>query len=688
MSHDDSRQGAWIIDTGDNLAAQPETARRSARTKLRAAPETDLPGDDPLLADPPGLGSSGSESPGPGPDLSESGSAGRDLPDRNFPGGNSSDRNSSHRNFSGRDLSGRTSQGLRSGWDWLAAWAVSHQRALAAATVYLVGSLVVTRHLWAHPGNLLNAANPGDQIKFEWMLGEAARSLLHPHNPLFSSTLSTGGGTNLIANTSILFFGYVFAPVTLLFGAGLSYLLIIAGNIVATAVVWRWFFRRHVTDSEPAAFVGGLFLGFSPAMMTHSLGHPNLTAQWLIPIMLHLVLGLYRSERRVRDGIVLGVLVFVQFFIAEEPLLLLAISLVLFLLGCALFSPKLVGIHWRGLLTGGVSAMVTAGALLAYPVYFQFDGPMASMGVPFSVPFFSQDLAGYLQFPNQSLGGNPGATTGYWPGLTEQAALFGGPLVVLFLLGSIGFAYRTAVRASLVSVFVLVALSLGPTVHNGGKLSSIPSLWMHLQNLPLFQDSLPVRMALAITPFVGYILVIVIEQATQAPKLWRLPFYAIIAAALVPLVPRPIAAVTSPPTPAFITQDDYHSCISGGRSLLTVPADNWNPLMWTASLTDEVPLAQAPFVYPAGPTDKTAVFGSAGRETGSLLGQVENSGTVVPATSSLRASVSSDLQYWNTGCVVLIHTATNYTALREELVALLGQPTTVYSDLDVWSVRE
>jgi len=115
--------------------------------------------------------------------------------------------------------------------------------ALAAAAVYLAGSLIVTRHLWPHPGSLLNAANAGDQMKFEWMLGEAARSFLHPHNPFFSSIIGVGaanGGTNLIANTSILLFGYLFSPITLLFGAGLSYLLIIAGNIVATAVAWRW----------------------------------------------------------------------------------------------------------------------------------------------------------------------------------------------------------------------------------------------------------------------------------------------------------------------------------------------------------------------------------------------------------------------------------------------------------------
>lgn len=576
----------------------------------------------------------------------------------------------------------------RSGWGRFRDWALSHQNALAALVVYLAGAIIVTRHLWPHPGGLLNAANPGDQMKFEWMLGEAARSLLHPHNPLFSSTMGigVGGGTNLIANTSILLFGYLFAPITLLFGAGLSYLLIITGNLVATAVTWRWFFRRHVTESEPAAFIGGLFLGFSPSMISHSLGHPNLTAQWLIPIMLHIILGLHRSEHRVRDGVILGVLVSAQAFVAEEPLFLLAISLVVFLLGCAVFSPRLVLVHWRGMAIGGLVAVGTCVVLLAYPLYFQFAGPFSYVGVPFSVPYFAQDLFGYLQFPNQSLGGDLNATV-LAPGATEQAALFGGPLVVLFLLACIAFAHRVAVRASLLCVFVLVALSLGPTVHVNGSPSALPAVWAGLQNLPVFEDSLPVRIAMAITPFVGYVLVIIIEEATRLPRAaWRLPCYAVIAAVLIPLTPRPIVAQAAEPTPSFFTQGAYRDCVSGGRSLVTVPSDDWSPLLWTASLTDEVPLAQSPFVYPDGAPDKKAVFGSSGRELFAVLGPVESNGTLVPVSTDQHAAVFSDLQYWSAGCVLLIHSAPKYTALRAELDDLLG-PATAYDNVDVWTVH-
>jgi hypothetical protein len=574
-------------------------------------------------------------------------------------------------------------------WGRIQDWAAGRQNALAAAVVYLAGSLIVTRHLWPHPGSLLNAANAGDQMKFEWVLGEAARSLLHPHTPLFSSTMGVGalnGGTNLIANTSILFFGYLFSPITLLFGAGLSYLLIIAGNIVATAVAWRWFFRAHVTTSEPAAFVGGLFLGFSPSMMSHSLGHPNLTAQWLIPIMLHIILSLHRSEHRVRDGVILGVLVFAQFFIAEEPLFLLGISLIVFLLGCAIFSPSLVRMHWRGMAIGGLAALGTCVVLLGYPLYFQFAGPLSSVGVPFSVPYFSQDLAGYLQFPNQSLGGNLTDAV-FAPGATEQAALFGGPLVVLLLLACIAFVDRIAVRASALCVLVLVALSLGPSVHVGNNPSTLPALWAGLQNLPLFEDSLPVRMAMALTPFAGYLLVIVIEQATRVPRAaWRLPCYAIIVAVLIPLTPRPIVAQAAEPTSLFFTLGDYKNCISGGRSLVTVPSEDWTPLLWTASLTDEVPLAQSPFVYPDGAPDKKAVFGSSGRELFAVLGQVASTGANVPVTDQLRTAVNSDLRYWSAGCVLLIHSATKYSALKTELDSFLRQAT-VYDNVDVWSVH-
>ncbi|HEY0805893.1 MAG TPA: hypothetical protein VGD84_12540, partial [Pseudonocardiaceae bacterium] len=220
-----------------------------------------------------------------------------------------------------------------------------------------------------------------------------------------------------------------------------------------------------------------------------------------------------------------------------------------------------------------------------------------------------------------------------------------------------------------------------------GNPSTLPALWAGLQNLPVFEDSLPVRMAMAITPFVGYLLVIIVEQATRVPNAaWRMPCYAVIAAVLIPLTPRPIVAKAAEPTPSFFTRGDYKNCVSDGRSLVTVPSDDWTPLLWTASLTDDVPLAQAPFVYPDGAPDKKAVFGTSGRETFALLGQVASNGTHVPVTVDLFASVHSDLQYWHAGCVLLIHSANKYSALRQELDTLLGQAT-VYDNVDVWSVH-
>ena len=92
----------------------------------------------------------------------------------------------------------------------------------------------------------------------------------------------------------------------------------------------------------------------------------------------------------------------------------------------------------------------------------------------------------------------------------------------------------------------------------------------------------------------------VVERAARAPRL--------IAATLVPLTPRPIVAVATPPTPTFITQGDYRSCITGGRSLLTVPSDNWQPLLWTASLTDEVAIATSKAPPSSGTTTGSPVL--------------------------------------------------------------------------------
>ena len=203
---------------------------------------------------------------------------------------------------------------------------------LPISLVYLGVAMFLTWKLLFHPVASVLAGNPYDQFYFEWQLTAVEHALTHFQNPLFTHALNAPDGMNLAANPQIIGPAAVLTPITALFGAPVSFALLTTFNLAATATTWRWFLRRHVVRTETAAFVGGLFLGFSPSMMSHSLAHPNLAGQWLVPLILAGVMRLREPERRLRNGIVLGVLITAQVFVGEELLLLTAMGVTLFLL--------------------------------------------------------------------------------------------------------------------------------------------------------------------------------------------------------------------------------------------------------------------------------------------------------------------------------------------------------------------
>ncbi len=85
--------------------------------------------------------------------------------------------------------------------------------------------------------------------------------------------------------------------------------------------------RRWVSWA-PAAFVGGLFYGFCPFILVSlTQGWFNLGTAFIPPLILLCLDELFLRQKRrpVLVGVVLGLLVVLQFFISTEILLIVAI---------------------------------------------------------------------------------------------------------------------------------------------------------------------------------------------------------------------------------------------------------------------------------------------------------------------------------------------------------------------------
>ncbi|MFI5910350.1 DUF6541 family protein [Dactylosporangium sp. NPDC051541] len=383
--------------------------------------------------------------------------------------------------------------------------------AAVALLSYVVCSVLVLQHLWADPQGRMFADNTQDQIFFEWVLTHAARLFTHGDNPFFTDQLNAPDGVNLMANTSVLGLALPFAPITLLFGAGVTLVLMDTIALAGTAIAWYFILSRHVVRSRVAAYIGGLFCGFAPSMISQSTAHPNIAGQFLIPFIVWNILRLREPGSAVRRGLVLGAVVLYQCFINEEILFLTAVALFVFLVSY---------LHPREYLPSLKAAMPAiaigagaAGVLLAVPLYHQFFGPQAYHGLPDFVHGFSSDLASFKEFSRRSImAPDDLSVIDKMGGPTEENTFFGWPLIGLLLAGTVALWRQRAARALFITAVVFSLLSLGTVIKYKGEETTWHGPWNWVHELPLFDSVVPTRLGVAIAPLLGVLLAILVDR--------------------------------------------------------------------------------------------------------------------------------------------------------------------------------
>ena len=552
--------------------------------------------------------------------------------------------------------------------------------------VYIACAVALTYRLLLHPVAGILAGNPYDQQYFEWQLTWVEHAMLHFQNPFFSHALNAPDGMNVLGNPQIIGPAAVLTPITWLFGSSVSFALLTTWNIAATACTWRWFLRRDVVQSETAAFVGGLFMGFSPSMMSHTLAHPNLAGQWLVPVILSRVLRLRERERILRNGIVLGLLVAAQVFVGEELLLLTALGVTFFLVSYAAMRPRQVRAEGLVFLKGAGISILTAVIALAYPLTFQFFGPMSFKGIPFDVAYYSADLKSYGVYPNLELWGDPDKLDKLAPGNTEQAALVGWALLLVVAALAAWCLRKVSVIALLIATAVLVLMSVGPTpVFNQGPLPwpfGPHGIWTHIEKWPLFSSSLPIRDALAISWIIGILLAVGLDKAVAHRFYWlRGLAVGAVVTALIPLIPRVFDVSDRPAIPKFFTSSDWKTCVSSGRNTIVgVPlsggGDRTN-MTWSIAADDAFDIPQGPVMAPTSASDKQVEWGKPDSQmlwTAQWLTYINNNGggATPQITDSIKDRVAKDMAIWHASCVVVADDNQNRDALKVFLDGILG----------------
>ncbi len=563
----------------------------------------------------------------------------------------------------------------------------------AVPLIYLLGGIYLNIHLWLDPNHRLQTDNIQDQGFFQFVLAHAARSVTHLSNPLFDGRINWPDGVNMMANTSVLALAVPLTPVTLLLGPGVAFALLVTLATALTATTWYYVLSRYVVGSRVAAFVGASFIGFAPGFVSQSNGHPNVAAQFLVPLILLQVAKLRDATRPVRTGLLLGLLVTLQAFINEEVLLLTAVVAALMVLVYGLARRA----ELRAALPGGLRGLAAGGALgavlLAYPLWFQFFGPQHYTAVPaLSISYYS-DVGSYFNYPSRSIGGAP--SSGYYmiSHPAEQNSFYGWPLLILALVIAIWQWRRLQARIAIVVAVFFGLMSLGPKIVVYNHNTHVPGPFRLVNWLPVIDSVVPIRVALMVIPALGVLIAIGLEQVLRARagsgpprKIWLAAFVA----ALLPLFPMPLRVQPAPQEPRFIAAGTWRQYVGPGQSVVLAPLPDIGHVdgqRWNAAQGLDLPMIGGYFLGPGVGPHARALYGALPRPTQTLLNNVDTSGKPLDITEVDREHMIEDLRYWRAAVVVVDSGARHPNLVRTAVTDLLQTEPQLIDGAWVWDVR-
>jgi hypothetical protein len=341
---------------------------------------------------------------------------------------------------------------------------------VAAGVSYVGLGVLLWGEAWTQGASTHTLCGCGDPALFLWFFQWPATALAHGHSPFYSSALFHPGGTNLLAQTSVLGLSVPLIPVTWIWGPVAS--LNVASTLApALSAFFCFVVLRRWVRWMPAAYLGGLLYGFSPFVLTSlQFAHLMTAALMLLPLILAVLDDIVVRQRHSArwGGVALGVLLAAQFFISSELLAvvaLLVVAVTLVLVGVTLVVDRAaLRARLPHALESIVMAAVVGGVLLIYPVWFALDGRAHLPGLIWPNIGAIGGYNGSSFVTGGSLHGSnllTGGFTGYEGTALPSSAYLGWGLLIVLALGLlVWFRDRRIVFFGFLLAFC-VAISLG-----------------------------------------------------------------------------------------------------------------------------------------------------------------------------------------------------------------------------------
>ena len=565
-------------------------------------------------------------------------------------------------------------------------WIARHPAPLVLCA-FLAAAVALNWRLWAGLGTMSALGDPGlaDNDLMAWFTRYAADAVARGHLPaLVTAGLNAPRGIPLMWNNSVLFPAVTLAPVTLLAGPLASLTVLATLGYAGSAAAMYWLLRRHGA-SVLAGGLGGAVFGFSPGLLNAGVGHYGMQFAVLAPLMIEAVASIITGRgRALATGAWLGVLAAAQLFTGEEMLTDVAVASLVLLLVLAASRPSELRARLAGTAAGLATGAAVALLLCAHALWAQFRGPLAEHGTPWKIADHGNSLGAFVN-PQAQLVFHTASSAAYaashLAGSSEYLAYLGPPLLILVAAVTLWYWRDLRVRSAGVTWAVLEALSLGV---NGPLL---PFHW--LQALPLLGDTFPSRLSVLADGAAAAVLAFGLDLAwSSVPRTAGFPRRAAPAVvallAVLPLVPRPVAAVPGARVPAAWGAVFTRLRLPPGADALVVPlpySQQGEAMLWQADTGQPAELVAGWFLGPDQSGNAYDAFWGP-PFTARTAHCVDAIWQGVNPTSGCTVAFRSALGYWHPAAVVADTSAG--TPLGVFLIRVLGEPAVREGQVLAW----
>jgi hypothetical protein len=525
-----------------------------------------------------------------------------------------------------------------------------------------------------------------------------ATAVSHGRLPALVTTgLNAPQGINLMWNASMLLPGLILAPVTLLAGPWASLTILLTAGFAGSAASLFWVLQRWGA-SRTAAAIGGAVYGFSPALVTSSIGHFQLQFAVLPPLLIHFLLRILAGRgSAVWAGLWLGLLAAAQVYIGEELLADTALTGAIMLVVLALSRPRAVvpAIRARGVaMLGGLGAAAAAVAVACgYPLWVQFHGPLTEHGSPWAVSTFHSYPYGFVT-PSGSLlfhtGGSVATVAAYPEPQPEYLAYLGWPLLIVAVAAAIACWRDVRVRLAAVTFVVLELFSLGsePVRIAGIRIPAGLLPWHWLGSNAVLANVLPDRFSILADGAVAVLLAFALDRVrgwARAPGAGRAGLLganaatAVAVLAVIPLVPLPLQVAAATPAPDGWQAAFAQLKLPAGAHVLVLPDLRYG-LAWQADTGQPTSMVGGGDFIDPGPGGKATSYIYERLQTAKYLTSLWQGQPAGRAPS--QAQIRQDLAYWQLAAIVT--TTSPDSPLARFLDTQFGSPAVHAGDVLGW----